>query len=220
MTHELSAAVLGGADLDDAIFSIAEGGRVLTAGLTEVLHERHPDLTGVEFRRLDTRDIWALAADLDAFRREIQGVEVVLRSIQPDVDGPFTGRELAQRFTAAMAEVIAACKGEGCRLILLNGCTFDPDDAVSCYQDVGETMPLTIHRLDLELIELSMLDGISVVDADRMVAELGGRTHVEGQFRYSPELCAAIRDELAVVLEEYGFLDDRPLLVQQGRRER
>jgi hypothetical protein len=218
MTREISVAVLGGADLDDAVLSTADGGRLLPLGLAEVLRDRHPDLE-VEVVRHAGRDVWSLAADLDSLRRQIQGVDVVLRSIQPDVASGVSGPELVRLFTEAMAQVIAACKDEGCRVIVLNGSTLDPSDVLSCYANVGETGPLTVHRLDLELIELSMLDGISVVDVDRVVAEYGGCEHVHGPFDYSVEVCEAIRDEIALVLDEYGFFDDRPLLAQRGRRE-
>ncbi len=217
MTREISVAVLGGADLDDAVLSTAQGGRMLPLGLAEVVRARHPDLE-LEIVRHASQDVWALASELDALRREIRGVDVVLRSIQPDAASGVTGPELGRRFADAMAQVIATCKDEGCRVILLNGSTLDPHDVVSCYAGVGDTGPLVVHRLDLELIELSMLDGISAVDVDRVVAELGGRDHVLGPFAYSTELCEAIRDEIAFVLDDYGFFDDRPLLAQRGRR--
>jgi hypothetical protein len=217
MTREISVAVLGGADLDDAVFSTAHGGRMLPLGLAELLRARHPDL-GVEVVRHDGQDVWTLASDLAALGRRVRHADVVLRSIQPDATSGVTGPELGRRFAEAMAQVIATCKDEGCRVILVNGSTLDPHDVVSCYAGVGETGPLVVHRLDLELIELSMLDGISVVDVDRVVAELGGRDHVLGSFAYSTEVCESIRDEIAFVLDDYGFFDDRPLLAQRGRR--
>ena len=75
-----------------------------------------------------------------------------------------------------------------------------------------------IQQLNLAVMELSVLDGISVIDVDRIVAELGGREHVQEFLSYSPDARAAIRDELVRVLEEYGFFEPRPLLLQVGRR--
>jgi len=220
MTRVLRLALLGGSDLVDSTLSQDEGGRVLTEGLAAVLQARHADLDEVELRQLDHRDVWAWVADPEALRAQIRGVDAVVRSIAPDLESARRGRGLASDFADAMAAFIAACKAEDVRVIVLNGSTYDPTDTVSCYRDASDSRPLAIHRLDLELIELSMLDGISVLDVDRVVAEHGGHAHVEGLLRYSPVLSAAIRDQLADILEEYGFCDDRPLLVQQGRRER
>jgi len=219
MITDLSIVVLGGTDLDDSVLSRAQGGRALDEGLDDALRAAHPTLTSVEIRRVDPRPVGELAVDLPAFVAQLDGADVVLRSVQPDLIGIETGAAFAAEFRDAMAAVIAAVKDTGARMFLLNGATYDPADTASCYVG-GETTPLAIHRLALELIDLSMLDGISVIDADRLVAETGGASHVRGCLEYSPELCATIRDEIVFVLEDYGYFDDRPVLVQQGRRER
>jgi hypothetical protein len=218
----LTIVLLGGRDLDDAVLSSSEGGRQLDRGLADVLAERQPDLE-VEVRRLPAVSVTELAADADGLAERLAGVDIVLRSLEPDVTGgpdDVSGADRARRFATDLATVIAAAKQSGARVFLLNGATFDPADHVSSYQEAGDTAPLLLHRLNLELIDLSMLDGISVIDADRLVAETGGATHVRGLFDFSPDLCAAIRDELAFVLDDYGFFDDRPVLIQQGRRGR
>jgi hypothetical protein len=220
MSRTLRLVVLGGTDADDAVLSQIEGGRVLQVGLAGVLRTRHASLHEVDVIRAEHRDVWSWVDDLEGLRGAIRGADVLVRSIGPDLEAGRHGPTLVTEFADAMAAFIGGCKDEGVRVIVVNGATYDPHDTVSCYADVVETRALSTHRLDLELIQLSMLDGISVLDVDRMVAEIGGGTNVEASLRYSPSLCEAIRDELADVLEEYGFCDDRPLLVQQGRRER
>jgi hypothetical protein len=217
MSGSLAIALLGGSDLDDATRGGGERGRVLHCGLAERLRQRHPDLA-VEVRPVEARDVWSWADDLEELRRQVRGVDVALRSIQPDLASGRTGPALSAEFATAMAQVIAVCKEEGVRVIVLNGATYAPDDTVSCYRDEPDTIALSTHRLDLELIELSMLDGISVLDVDRIVGEHGGGAHVSASLTYSAHVNEAIRDELADLLEEYGFCDGRPVLVQRGRR--
>jgi hypothetical protein len=219
MISQLSIVLLGGTDLEDVVLARDESGGALDEGLADVLRAAHPELESVTVRRVDARPTRELAADLPGLIEQVAGADVVLRSLQPDLDSGTTGPALATEFREAMATVIGAVKDAGGRMFILNGATYDPHDTVSCYV-AGETEPLALHRLNLELFDLSMLDGISVIDADRLVAETGGATHVRGCLDYSPELLATIRDEVVFVLEDYGFFDDRPVLAQQGRRER
>ena len=113
-------------------------------------------------------------------------------------------------FLTAATRAIDAAQAAGCRVLLVNGSTVvtprDRDRSVA------------IAALNLAAVELSMQTGISVIDVDRAVAELGGDAHVNGVLSYSPEASAAIREELVRVLADYGFFDDRPLLEQVGQR--
>ena len=102
-------------------------------------------------------------------------------------------------------------------VIFLNCSSVDPDDRVHAYTGRGETWSLRAHRFNLALMELSSLEGISIVDVDRLVAELGGADHVLGRLRYSWEARRAIAEELVYVLEDIGFFEPRPLVAQIGR---
>ena len=105
-------------------------------------------------------------------------------------------------------------------VIFLNCSSVDPDDRVHAYAGRGETWSLRAHRFNLALMELSSLEGISIVDVDRLVAELGGADHVLGRLRYSGEARWAIAEELVYVLEDIGFFEPRPLVAQIGRAGR
>jgi hypothetical protein len=68
------------------------------------------------------------------------------------------------------------------------------------------------------LVELSMREGISVVDVDRVIARVGAGRCVERLGHYRAEGATAVVEELDRVLADYGFFDDRPLLEQVGQR--
>jgi hypothetical protein len=66
------------------------------------------------------------------------------------------------------------------------------------------------------LIDVSHDEGISIIDVDRKIAEVGGDHAVTGAARYSEVGCLAIVDEIIRIVEDYGFLDDRALMEQIG----
>ena len=110
--------------------------------------------------------------------------------------------------TAARAAVDVAKEAE-CHVLLVNGSTVVADEPRARSVDIA--------ALNLAAVELSMATGISVIDADRAVAELGGDADVEAPLMYRPEAHGAIQRELVRVLADYGFFDDRPLLAQVGQ---
>jgi hypothetical protein len=215
--HTLPIAVLGGQDLDDSTLTVAAGGRCLTKGIDEVLAERHPDRPRPTLVRVAAHDVYSLASDHDELRRAAEAADVILRSVEPDLAVPFPGAELGDRFFEAWTTFIDICKQAECRVIALNGCTFDPADHTTRHT-ADEVAPTRLQRFNLALVELSMAEGISVLDVDRIVAEHGAGDHVEGLLRYDRVLCEAVRDQLADVIDDYGFFDERPVLVQQGKR--
>jgi hypothetical protein len=68
------------------------------------------------------------------------------------------------------------------------------------------------------LVGVSHDEGISIVDVDRLIAELGAAGNVDGPAAYGPEACARIAAEIVRIIDDYGFLDERPLLAQVGAR--
>ena len=103
-------------------------------------------------------------------------------------------------------------------MLVVNGSTFDPSDLATLYEPGQVTPALAVHRLDLELLRLSVEEGISIIDADRILAEMGAEAHVRTLLSYSAEASLALRDEIVRVMEDYGFFDDRPVLEQIGSR--
>ncbi len=83
---------------------------------------------------------------------------------------------------------------------------------------IPEPISLRIQRLDLMVIGVSHEEGISIIDVDRKVAELGAGGNVVAPMVYGPAAAAAIIDETMRVVADYGFLDDRPLLAQVGAK--
>lgn len=105
----------------------------------------------------------------------------------------------------------------GAHLVLLNCSSIDPADQVHTYFGRDDTLAVRIHRFNLALIALSASEGVSVVDVDRIIAELGGDRHVPEALRYSDPACREIAEEFLRVLEDLGFFDERPLVPQIGR---
>jgi len=106
----------------------------------------------------------------------------------------------------------------GVHVIVLGCSSYDPDDLTHRYYGRAETQSERALQLNLALYQISTLDGLSVVDVDRLVAELGGREHVAEAFRYSTRAYEEILKEFLRVVEDIGFFEKRPLLMQIGQR--
>jgi hypothetical protein len=104
-------------------------------------------------------------------------------------------------------------------VIIYNCSTVDPaDDVHDYFRHSDESLARRIHQLDLALMQISVQEGISIMDVDRRVAELGAGRHVPVALRYTPEASQAIGKEFFTVLGEIGFFEKRPLVVQVGRK--
>ena len=124
-----------------------------------------------------------------------------------------------ERFRQGFARLAAEIKERmAAHIIVFNCFTFDPDDHTRSYFGVQDTPALRALKFNLALIDISTEEGISIVDVDRVLAELGGASHVTNAFRYSPQACELIRDEFFRVLQDIGFFEHRPLVMQVGRK--
>jgi hypothetical protein len=103
-------------------------------------------------------------------------------------------------------------------VLICNVSTIEPDDQVHNYHGRKDTWALRAHQVNLALLELSVLEGISLIDTERLVAEHGAYRHVLQAGRYSREVNEAIRTEFLRVLDDVGFFENRPLVMQVGRR--
>jgi hypothetical protein len=215
----------GGADLEDCILPRTEGGRKLEHGLANLIQERYAGNFRLELMRepsgpsSDLREEIerSLANGRPSTRILDARPDVVVFSGSPDLIG--AARFSMEAYHADLDWVIRTLKREvGAHLIFLNASTVDPDDLTSNYHGLREqTFSLKAHQLDTVLMELSFAHGISIVDADRLLAELGASNHVVGPLSYSPEACRALCAELARILEDYGFFEERPLVMQVGQ---
>ncbi len=59
--------------------------------------------------------------------------------------------------------------------------------------------------------------GVSVVDVDRVIANVGGSDTVTGPLEYAAAAQTAIAEDLGYVLGDIGFFERRPLVAQVGQ---
>jgi hypothetical protein len=71
----------------------------------------------------------------------------------------------------------------------------------------AEALSLRIRQLNLTVMEASHATGLSVVDADQLVAERTLPEKVIGPFDYSPQVCEALQSRLVSILQELGFAE-------------
>lgn len=105
-------------------------------------------------------------------------------------------------------------------VVVFNASTIDPQDRTTNFRDVQETLPLRIHTFNRALMEVSVLEGISLVDVDRTIGEMGAGEHILAAMSYSPQAHRALADEFLRILEEIGFFEKRPLVLQVGQKGR
>jgi hypothetical protein len=130
-----------------------------------------------------------------------------------------TGLLDVDQFRKNYIALIAAVKDRlDAHTVVFNCSSIDPESHVYNYHGREDDLALRAHKFGLALIELSIQEGISVIDVDRQVAEMGGQRHVVGACRYSDDAYEAIGREFLRVLEDIGFFENRPLIMQVGQR--
>ena len=217
--------VVGGADIVDAAVSKADGGAKLDRGVRE--------LVASEFSGVVIETLYEKSANFASLRSALasgdsnliaERPQIVLLSIASDVialgsEGISTEEDV-RRVRADLVAVIELIKEKvGAHVLIAGVSTLDPSQKVSNYHGIeDEPVSLRAHRLDLMLIGVSHDEGISVIDVDRKIAELGGAIGVTAAFEYSEAGCKTIAAEIVRVIDDYGFFDDRPLLAQVGAR--
>jgi hypothetical protein len=126
----------------------------------------------------------------------------------------------AAQFKENLARLIRAVKERlDAHVLIYNASTVEPDDQVHNFHSREDTWALRTHKFNLALMELAALEGISFIDVERLVAERGACRHVLQAGRYSHEVNEAIRREFLRVLEDIGFYENRPLVMQVGREK-
>jgi len=217
--------VKGNPAIADCVLAVADGGRRLDQGVAGRVARAFPATT-IEVTAEPSRGFHALRLDLESRTSTLieSRPDVVLLSIADDVAtlaGLATvNEEAVARVRADLVAVVDLIKAEvGAHVLVANVSTFDPDDVTSNYHGLSEEpFSLRAHRLDLMLVGVSHETGISIIDVDRCIAELGASGNVAGPADYAPPGCAAVADEIVRVLEDYGFFDERSLVAQVGAR--
>ena len=116
-----------------------------------------------------------------------------------------------------LLRLIRAVKEElGSYIIVYNCSPLDPEDHTHNYHGLDDTLSLRIRQLHLALIGLSLEEGISIVDVERIAAEFGEES-VPSALTYSDQANAAICKEFVRILADIGFFEARPLMMQIGR---
>ena len=97
-------------------------------------------------------------------------------------------------------------------VVVLNASTLllGPDTVGGLARD-AEPLDVRIRRLDLATMEASKATGLSVLDADRLVAEMRLPVKVRGVLGYAPEVDGVLRTALSSILRELGYAD-RPVM--------
>ena len=221
----LKLFIVGGADIVDASVSKADGGAKLDLGVREMVASQFPDVV-IETLHEGSSGFADLRSALESGVSALIDAQphIVLLSIADDVIGlgadGINVVEAVGHIEADLVAVIDLIKEKvGAYVLIANVSTLDPSHEVMNYHDVvEEPASLRAHRLDLMLIGVSHNEGISIIDVDRKIAELGGAVGVVAAFDYSEAGCVTIAAEIVRVIEDYGFFDDRPLLAQVGAR--
>ncbi|AFY35394.1 hypothetical protein [Calothrix sp. PCC 7507] len=107
----------------------------------------------------------------------------------------------------------------GAYIICYNCCDFDPSDRTTNYYQQEDTLSIRIQKLNLALIKLSIQEGISIIDVESVLAELGTEQHILKALEYSLAAEEAICQEFLRVVEDVGFFEHRPLLMQIGLKK-
>lgn len=233
---ELRILIKANRDVVDSLLGGEQGGGKLTKGLAEVVDEKYGAAFRVEItqepaarsewlvRQLEGSDdpgvpstsIWAVRPDIIVLSAQAD-LEGAGWDGAPDPDSPPFVFDLA---LGNLSEIVRSLKDFGAHVLVYNCTTIDPDDQTYNYHRVdAEPAALRAHRLNLALAQLSSMEGISVIDVDLLMAELGAAAHVIGKLEYSEAACEAIRDEVLRVLDEYGFFEERPLVLQVAAGE-
>jgi len=223
----LKLFIVGGVDIVDASVSIADGGAKLERGVRELVASEFPTVV-IETHHEASPGFADLRSALVAGASGIIEAQpdVVLLSISDAVaglGGDGTAAEAdVHRVESDLVAVIDQIKEKvGATVLIANVSTLDPtDDAFNYHAIDEEPVSLRAQRLDLMLIGVSHTEGISIIDVDRKIAELGGETGVNTAFDYTEAGCRVIAEEIVRVMADYGFFDGRTLLAQVGAGSR
>jgi hypothetical protein len=221
----INVAVVDTGQLGNVVTSLAHSGQMLDRGLSDVVKERYP---GVEVR------VSAMASNgFAALRQELaspgsslieSSPDVVMLSVGDEVGRFHSGGETAPESVRMIEDDLRAIVGavkskNGAHIIISGLSTLDPGDPMyTLHGRAEEPFSLRAQRLNLMLVGMSHQEGISIVDVDRIIAEVGGAQSVVGPGQFNEVGAAAVLDEIVRILDDYGFMDDRPLMEQVGAR--
>ena len=126
-----------------------------------------------------------------------------------------------ESYRESLTQLVKTLKDKtSAHIIVFGACSFEAKSEPYNMNNRDDSLTIRTHRLNLAMLEVSFSEGISFIDVDRILAEIGCVAHVNGRFRYSTTAYEAIRDEFMRVITDVGFFEERPLLVQMGHQKR
>jgi len=120
-------------------------------------------------------------------------------------------------YMATMREVIASVRDRTGAHVILYGASTLGEDLNPSYHGRDDDHRLRLHKFNAAQIRLSMALGVSIIDVDLLIANVGGRTLVTGPLTYGDAARDVITEDIAFVLGDIGFFQKRPLVAQVGQ---
>jgi hypothetical protein len=206
---------LGGSDVVEG--TLGNGGEL--KGVGALVAADYPGVT-LEATHTPASGLGEALSLLDSIPSD-GGPDIVYLSLASEVSR-FDGGQPADDLIAAIdGDLVALIQGIkeklGAHILVANLSTYDPGEPPVSYAGLAaEPFVLRAHRLDMLAVEVSHREGVSIVDVDRLLAELGADGTVTGPAEYGPAAQAVIASEVVRILADYGFFDDRPLMAQVG----
>lgn len=114
-----------------------------------------------------------------------------------------SAEEVRRAVRDALAEVVAPVCATETAVLVVNRVSYDPSGPVGSLGRISEHTR-TALATNLAVLDVATEHDVAIVDADRVVAELGGGAHIDASGRWSPELIAALHDEIAHALADGG----------------
>ncbi|MCP5099424.1 MAG: hypothetical protein GY943_28045 [Chloroflexi bacterium] len=131
------------------------------------------------------------------------------------------GKIQADEYKENMTQLVELLKEKtSAHIVLVGASSFDPDDDTHNIHGKEDPLALRALRFSLVMMELSQDEGVTIIDVDRILAEMGCSEHVNHIFDYSDETYKAICAEFVRVITDVSFFEERPILVQMGQRKR
>lgn len=212
---KLKLLVLGGSDVLEGVLGNAKG----QSGVSRIVAADFPNVT-LDVTHTPATGLTEARAFLDSTSAD-DSPDIVLFSLAGEVSRFDDGQPSSEVITAIDGDLVALIEGIkqklGAHILVANVSTYDPGEApVSYAGHASEPFVLRAHRLDTLAVDVSHREGVSIVDIDRLLAELGADGTVTGPGSYGPAAQDVIASEVVRILADYGFFDDRPLMAQLG----
>jgi len=224
----LNLLIWAGSDVANSLLSFQEGGAKLHRGIRDLVQEKYAGKFEVKI----IQKLWPSservlqkegnASDF-ALENNVENgldetIDIVVFSIESALNNSEDRALSVERYSQNLVEIVRLIKEKmGAYIIFFNCCALDPEDRLHNYHNREDSFSVRVQKLNLALMKLSMQEGISIIDVDYILGELGGDRHVLQALDYSAAAWEAISLEFLRVIEDVGFFEHRPLLVQIGK---